>query len=106
MLHERGDDLFVREKCFQGKKRRYLCLIECYRDADGKVKQRHIKYLGKRPSEILSQMVNKGQFTLRQVAAITWQGGDTPEGRELTDYLNNVREQMKGAGRNGQKSQW
>lgn len=73
------------------RKTGYYQLEKRCRDC-GKVKYRHIAYLGAKPAEKLQSFIDSGRFTKEEVSSISYKAEDfSLEGRVLKIFLSNLR---------------
>jgi len=86
--------MFIRLKYGINRKTGYYQLEERCRKY-GRVKYRHIAYLGARPAEKLQSFIDSGRFTEEEVSNISYKTEDfSLEGRVLKVFLSNLRKKQ------------
>ena len=87
--------MFIRLKYGVNRKTGYYQLEDRCREC-GKVKYRHIAYLGAKPTEKLEHFISSGRFTEEAVAKISYKTEDfSLEGRVLKVFLSNLRKKRE-----------
>jgi len=87
--------MFIRLKYGVNRKTGYYQLEDRCREY-GKVKYRHIAYLGAKPTEKLEHFISSGRFTEEEVSKISYRTEDfSLEGRVLKVFLGNLRKKQE-----------